>query len=223
MSLTYAAELRPRFQTNASNDDDFVAGYLDGRLSAPPNFHCYVYLRGLDGQTSRKMYSESSSNRLSSLETLIAGDPNESKAEGLAQFDYMNRLGARLEKLEAQLKRDNAGHIDALGICGNDPYDTLVILQVLRPLFPNAVFFTTDLDARFSHPKEQVWARNLIVLSSYGLELEKNFKAAWPPSGTASRPRNSPPPSRRSGIPACKICPSFLPAVLRSGATRPST
>ena len=183
LSLTYAAELA-RFQGVVSNDVEFVTNYLAGSAEVPANLHCFVYLRGLDGQTTQPGPSGSAdTNGLesSSLENLVAGDPNESKAEGEAQFDYMNRLADRMKKLEDALKRKGHNQIDAVGICGSDPYDTLVILQVLRPDFPNAVFFTTDLDARFAHPKEQDWARNLVVLSSYGLQLDGELQGSVAP------------------------------------------
>ena len=35
---------------------------------------------------------------------------------------------------------------------GSDVYDKLLILQALRPAFPRAVFFTTDLNARLAYP-----------------------------------------------------------------------
>ncbi len=46
----------------------------------------------------------------------------------------------------------------------------------MRDRFPNALFFTTDLDARYLDPKEQAWARNLIVVSSYGLALHPDLQ-----------------------------------------------
>ena len=183
LELTYAAELAC-FQQHASNDQTFIADYLAGRTDWPANLHCFAYLRGLDGQaTVPKETKPTGPDSLPkpSLTELVAGDPNESKPEGEAQYDYMIRLGDQLTRLQDRLRASDQGQIDAIGICGNDPYDTLVILQVLRPCFPNVVFFTTDLDARFSHPKEQSWSRNLVVLSSYGLQLKAELQGSVPP------------------------------------------
>ena len=71
-------------------------------------------------------------------------------------------------------------HIKAIGIVGSDVYDTLLILQALRHRFPNVLFFTTGLDARFWHPRELSWSRNLIVTSSYGLSLHPELQKSVP-------------------------------------------
>ena len=96
--------------------------------------------------------------------------PDANKAEGQAQFDYLSRLGEQLATLEEQLSAKGE-HIKAIGVVGSDVYDTLLILQALRHRFPNVLFFTTGLDARFWHPRELSWSRNLIVTSGYGLML----------------------------------------------------
>ena len=64
---------------------------------------------------------------------------------------------------------------------GSDVYDKLLLLQSLRIHFPNVIFFTTDLDARLFHSKELNWSRNLIVASSFGLQLEKDIQGDIPP------------------------------------------
>ena len=51
----------------------------------------------------------------------------------------------------------------------------------MRDLFPETVFFTTDLDARYAHYSELKWTRNLIVGSSYGLELHPKLQKSTPP------------------------------------------
>ena len=43
------------------------------------------------------------------------------------------------------------------------------------------MFFTTDLDARLFHPREQDWARNLIVASSFGLTLADELQRSIAP------------------------------------------
>ena len=64
---------------------------------------------------------------------------------------------------------------------GSDVYDKLLILRALRPQFPNALFFTTDLDAQLLHPADFRWTRNLIVASSFGLDLNRKLPGKIPP------------------------------------------
>jgi hypothetical protein len=181
LSLTYAAELA-MCQGHVNSRADFVKSLIN-RQGKPPNnlptnLHSFVYLRGLDGQT---VGNDSESARRSdtekptqaspmSLEDLRKWSPDANKAEGSAQFDYLNRLGDRLADLEKELsKKDH--HIRAIGVVGTDVYDTLLILQALRPQFPETLFFTTGLEASLWHPREQSWSRNLLVTSGYGLSL----------------------------------------------------
>ena len=60
-------------------------------------------------------------------------------------------------------------------------YDKLVVLQLLRPRFTDEFFFTTDLDARLFHPAELKWTRNVLVASSFGLQLEHDLQKDIPP------------------------------------------
>lgn len=184
LSLTYAAELR-HFQNPSLNDIDFVQRYRQEANYWPSNLTCFVYLRGLDGQTTRPPPATAkngdANNSSFSLEDLKHGGSDQNKAEGESQIDYLTRLGTRIKGLESELKQQGRGRINAFGIVGSDTYDTLVILQALRPIFPNAVFFTTELDVRFLHPSQQEWSRNLIVLSSYGLQLNNNLQGGVAP------------------------------------------
>src|SRR5262249_26978822 len=68
-----------------------------------------------------------------------------------------------------------------------DVYDKLLVLQALRQEFPKATFFTTDLDARMLHPSEVTWTRNLIVASSFGLELRRPLQHGIPPFRDSSQ------------------------------------
>jgi hypothetical protein len=189
MSLTYAAELSV-WQKNDPvhpiyTPADFIAGYVAGSVSAPANFHPLVYLRGLDGQTVGGGESEHDTGNEgkrspTSVEELRHWAPDVNKAEGPAQFDYLGRLGDRMDELQKKLKREGGGQISAIGIVGSDVYDTLLILQALRGRFPAALFFTTDLDVRYLHPRERDWARNLIVTSAYGLALNDSLQGNVP-------------------------------------------
>ena len=61
--------------------------------------------------------------------------------------------------------------LKAVGLLGSDVYDKLELLKALRPLPPDAVFFTNNLDARFAHPEEWNETHNLVVVSAFDLEI----------------------------------------------------
>ena len=77
------------------------------------------------------------------------------------QVDYLRRLEDELSAGEQPFA--------AIGVFGTDTYDKLMILEALRPKFPGATFFTTDLDARFLHPRHNAYTGNLVVASHFGL------------------------------------------------------
>ena len=183
-----AAKRQGRENSQAeSSPDDCIGKFIVNQ--EPRNLHSFVYLRGLDGQTVEKDSGAARSSgsedpkrtNLASLEEIRKWSPDANKAEGPAQFDYLSRLGGQLADLEKQLRQCDNHHIKAIGIVGTDVYDILLILQALRHQFPNALFFTTDLDARFWHPREQAWSRNLLVTSGYGLSLHPELQTSVPP------------------------------------------
>ena len=71
--------------------------------------------------------------------------------------------------------------IFAIGVLGSDVYDKLLVLQSLRKRFPNALFFTTDLDAALSFKTNLSVTRNLIVASAYGLSLQAQLQRSIAP------------------------------------------
>jgi hypothetical protein len=209
LELTYAVELamlqkpemsRDYFINQYRNDKQDFPCEDDIHRNTPCNLHSFVYLRGLDGQTVENESgaahgaggqdsASTSAPGLDDLRKLISDaskddlrkwTPDANKAEGPAQFDYLSRLGEQLAALEKQLSKKGE-HIKAIGVVGSDVYDTLLILQALRHQVPNALFFTTGLDARFWHPRELSWSRNLLVTSSYGLTLHPNLQKSVPP------------------------------------------
>ncbi|MFM2119581.1 MAG: hypothetical protein RL722_1049 [Pseudomonadota bacterium] len=148
--------------------------------------HRFAYVRGLDGQLPEQGKAQGDVGS----KAAAAKDDNRRKdgsfierPEGQSQFDYLRRLAARLRERDAQLRALHGpeGGIRAIGVLGNDVYDKLLVLQALQADFPTAIFFTTDLDSRLLHPREQAWARNLIVASSYGLSLSDNLQGGTPP------------------------------------------
>ena len=138
--------------------------------------HRVRYLRGIDGATSANGTAKDSEgdkrngdsgNRISTSE--LAKPIDES------QLDYLRRKGDGLA-------RGQRNKVHAVGVLGSDVYDKLLILQALRPKYPHAVFFTTDLDARLFQRDQYRWTRNLIVASGYGLNPDSTalpFRASY--------------------------------------------
>ncbi len=203
LSLTYGATVA-MLQTNRqhqpagfsppTNIGQFVTEYRQAGRPYPSNFHSFVYLRGLDGKTasgsaadSRNDLSARNEKKPKSFEELVNWKPEANQAEGPPQFDYLSRTGDLLKNLQDDLRRRKQGSIRAVGIVGSDVYDVLLILQALRQRFPSVLFFTTDLDARYLHPNERAWTRNLIVSSSYGLQLHPEFQGGVSPFRDSSQ------------------------------------
>jgi len=138
-----------------------------------------TYLRGLDGSLPSLQKADAGAKAAPSpgdtgnavpelsLPRLTSSRPYET-AEGNSQLDYLEHLPGPLHQIEQQF-REECGPFTAIGLLGTDVYDKLLLLRALRPRFPDAVFFTTDLDARLFDPAEFPTTRGLIVASSFGL------------------------------------------------------
>ena len=133
-----------------------------------PQLVTYRYLRGLDQQ---KGYQENGklaqrSGSKTPEEALAAVLSKQgAMALGESQLDYVDRLSDDLQH------GTNKGTIKAVGVLGGDLYDKLILLRSLRAKFPDAVFFTTDLDARMWHPDHLRFTRNMVVASAYGISV----------------------------------------------------
>jgi hypothetical protein len=153
--------------------------------------HPFAYVRGLDGQMpnaggpgpgSGSKDAGGKSDKDGKDNGKNRPDPNvKARAEGQSQFDYLQRLGDRVRQLDAQLRLQGDRGIEAVGVLGSDLYDKLLVLQALRPLLPQARFFTTDFDALLLHPDEQKATGNLLVGSGFGLQLRPDVQGAIPP------------------------------------------
>lgn len=144
----------------------------------------FTYLRGLDGKlpdfddSSKKSQNEKNTKEQKNLLTQL-DDASPEHAEGRNQFDYLRRLVDTIERLDsAEGKRDR---IKAIGIIGTDVYDKLLILHALKDSFRHKIFFTTDLDARFLHKDQSIWARNLVVASNFDLSLHPKLQGTVMP------------------------------------------
>lgn len=172
----YGRTLRGEFRANKTE-----TGYC---------VHPFAYVRGLDGQLpsgNADGTAAKSSGAKSGADGKDEGRRRDGTyveiAEGQSQFDYLRRLALRMAERDRELREsspDGKG-LRAIGVLGSDVHDKLLVLQALQPEFPNAIFFTTDLDARFLHPREKAWTRNLIVGSNFGLRLGERMQSSAPP------------------------------------------
>jgi hypothetical protein len=156
----------------------------DATCPKPKNVRHYSYLRGLDGKElggvpgDRNEKPSSNGNGESSAGQKPAQDrPTAKEGEGEPQIDYLRRLARRMKEEDTQYDYPLA----AIGIVGNDVYDKLLLLRALRPVFPEAVFFTTDLDVRLLQPGEYSDTRNLVIASHYGLSLNTSLQGKVAP------------------------------------------
>ena len=143
------------------------------------NIFQYSYLSGLDGEVpgednrkpgegNKKVGRVAKAKSDAQLK-----EERQDRPEGTSQVDYVRALADRI-RLEGEEAR-------AIGIFGSDPYDSLLILKALRPAFPHAIFFTIDLDARYLHPNEYKWTRNMVIASPFGLQLAGDLQPNVPP------------------------------------------
>jgi len=165
-------------ETQCRGKDDDCPGKVQSRVFR------LTYLRGLDGETARAPGDEGDkdtkrpSGRPDArsqeypIELMRAGET----AAGNAQYDYLRRLARSAKSLERAASRQRPGFVHAIAIFGSDAYDKLLVMQALRSEFPSAYFMTTDMDARYLQREQLEWSRNLIVASSYELELSKELR-----------------------------------------------
>jgi hypothetical protein len=169
----------------------------------PPWVHRLTYLRGLDGQLPGAQGTAGTGDRKTGKGTeetdkqarvtdffktksdVNGGD----RPNGQGQQDYLRRLADHLRKIDDDLRRGNPkDRIRAIGILGSDVFDKLLVLQALRPNFPEALFFTIDFDATLTMGSELDWTRNLIVSSSFGPELRQEIQDEIPPFRSSYQP-----------------------------------
>lgn len=147
-----------------------------------PNVQEFTYLRGLDG-TAGKTATEAGAPATSAQADQEAAAPAAGPIDrpaGNYQYDYLRRLAQQVRRFDQQCKADHS-RLTAVGVLGSDTYDKLLVLRALRPLLPEARFFTTDIDAAFLAADELPYTRNLLVASGYGLTLDRAHQGTTPP------------------------------------------
>ena len=159
------SQKRRRVVVVAERDSIYAQSLVEQlRSRLPPamqqTLRVIYFFRGIDGATTKETSAAaalaSAANKAAPLEWPESRD----------QLDYLRRLGT-------ELKQSEAGHDDlpigAIGIFANDVHDKLLVLQALHENFSDRMFFTTDMDARYLHPRTQAFTRNLVVASSLPL------------------------------------------------------
>ncbi|WP_447975481.1 hypothetical protein [Nitrospira sp. Kam-Ns4a] len=178
----YLTELLKRFKSETNLDDLKIKRYY--------------YFGGLDGYQPGKGRSKSEAKKPEDLAKLLDGGSDRKETleslerpEGDPQLDYVSRLADKIARDDRERRRacwfwerwPQGCGLKAVGIFGSETYDKLLLLQALRKRLPDTIFFTTDLDARLTHPHEYPWARNLIIASPYGLSLDEKLQRGAPP------------------------------------------
>lgn len=143
--------------------------------------HSFSYMRGLDGVVPDEGKTKEEDKTKKEKEDTNKTKSVQERPEGQSQKDYLRRLAVRISELAGDLESKGEGHIYAIGVLGSDAYDKLMILKSLRLAFPNAIFFTTNLDTRLMHPDDFNVTRNLVVAASFGLQLNKDIQKSIPP------------------------------------------
>jgi hypothetical protein len=161
--------------------DEWTAALADRVCGSWGSVWQYAYLRGLDGskpQAETEQASSTDDPADGTGKSEVQYQQKGQQADGDAQLDYAARLADFLTEQSRVLKQENGGRIVAIGFTGSDAYDKLMLLQQLRPRFPEAIFFTTDLDATLWTTKELKYTRGLLVGSAYPVdpEIADNFQ-----------------------------------------------
>jgi hypothetical protein len=152
----------------------------DGNGGEDPNGNVAVfkYLRGLDGETARAAAREAQRTERSKDEKKKPED--NVMSSGVAQFDYIRRAAAQIHDRHDALRTADKPNA-VVGVLGTDFYDKSLLLQALRREMPQALFFTTDIDARMTDANQRLWSRNLLVASGLGLRLRDELQKGVAP------------------------------------------
>lgn len=152
-----------------------LAGQFDNILDI-------TYLRGIDGQLPGDSGQRGSAGESAAVgeENLIQSLTSSGQIHlpvGRNQFDYIRRV--------AQAMKNESVNVKAIGVLGSDVYDKVLVMQAIRSYFPDAIYFTTDLDALYLNDTVFRAMRNNIVGSGFGLTLNPAFLGTdadrWPP------------------------------------------
>ncbi|WP_157604955.1 hypothetical protein [Schlesneria paludicola] len=163
----YGRSLPVTFQASCRNQRSCEKqSHVSARTATHITIH--KYLCGLDMQKGQHSESKTAQRRsVTSPEQALTDALSKDRAMplGESQLDYVDRLIESIERGGKEHRPRNK--IRAVGVLGSNFYDKMILLRALRPRFPGAVFFTTDLDARMWHPNHAPFTTNLVVASAY--------------------------------------------------------
>jgi len=165
-----------------SMPDTFKNAWKSSEKDEQP-VQAYGYMRGLDGKLPDKDdKTDSSADKKADNKDKSATNAKIELPEGQNQKDYLRRLADSLRDLDQYLIKTDANKkgIAAIGVLGSDVHDKLMILEALRQYFPHKLFFTTDLDAAYSHPAKWPQTHNLLVASGFDLKLRAELQGNIP-------------------------------------------
>lgn len=167
-----------------SPDDEVYLALTKGRnrTNQGKNIHYFSYMRGLDGVLPSRPGTSSSSGRPAQDQTRQSPTyaPPE-RPEGANQYDHLRRLARAIRERHEESRRQGRAGIRAVGVLGSDPYDKVLVLQAFRETLPDAIYFTTELDALYLSPQEFPHTRNLLVASPAGLGLTSQMQQRFAP------------------------------------------
>lgn len=159
---------------------------LKQALSSPTQgVASYRYERGLRGDPPPDSGAQAGSSSASNLSQSAASIPqaaaemlstaraSDYPATGPRETDYLRRL---VEAIRHDSGADSGiSQVAAIGLIGADAPDKSLLLRALRGSFPNALFFTTDIDARLWQEHEYRWSHNLLIAAHDGIQVPKAF------------------------------------------------
>ncbi|MBU1053600.1 MAG: hypothetical protein KKC46_07200 [Proteobacteria bacterium] len=140
------------------------------------NLVCISYLRGIDGFLPGEKESKADKNEDGNKQNNKSGFDLDklAKPAGTSQYDYLRR---QADDIYHNLQRRHR-KVSAIGMLGSDFHDKYLVLQAFHQRFPQAIYFTTDLDAMWIHPANLQWTRNLLVASYFDLTAHNDLEDA---------------------------------------------
>ena len=174
MDTLYGRAMAEAFTSALDHDPDFP-GMPTANEETPPSvtLHHFPYMRGIDGTLSNS--GESHQDKSADKTPAEPQADNTRRNKGNNQIDYVTMRADKLTAMDRDLRAKKLGRVMAIGILGTDTYDKILLLQVLRPKFPDAIFFTTDLDTTMGDAKLLPFVRNLVTVSPYPLSPNSDW------------------------------------------------
>ena len=161
------------------NDPGPTTLFQRRRPSGPTNLHVFTYLAPIDGGRTNASGVDGPNPTRSHF--FRSSRYNPLGVTGPHQMDSLSALAEQIAETDRKLRIAEGGSIKGVIVGGGDINDTLTVLQALRPALPNAIFATTELDARLWEPRNWPHTHNMIVASAYGIQLHPEIQGRTRP------------------------------------------